>query len=70
LRANPHGRPVEPIADALLRHNVPFAFVTGHNSDELPEAFRRIPVVNKPCGHEQIVAAAASLLATNKRFGH
>jgi CheY-like chemotaxis protein len=64
IDANLHGRSVDAVASALARRNIPFAFVTGHNSDALPEAFRAFPVVNKPFGHEQVVEAAASLVAT------
>jgi two-component sensor histidine kinase/CheY-like chemotaxis protein len=64
LDANLHGSPADAIASALSLHNIPFAFVTGHNSDALPEAFRAIPVVNKPFSHEQVIEAAASLVAT------
>jgi two-component sensor histidine kinase len=63
IDANLNGRPVDAVASALARRNIPFAFVTGHNSDALPEAFRTFPVVNKPFGHEQVVEAAASLVA-------
>ena len=66
LDANLYGRPVDAIVAALSRRNVPFAFVTGHNSDGLPEAFRAIPIVSKPCRAEQIVEASVRMIARAK----
>ena len=39
LDANLHGRPVDEIARALVRRNVPFIFVTGNGRDGLPRVF-------------------------------
>ncbi|MGA2057882.1 MAG: GAF domain-containing protein [Bradyrhizobium sp.] len=63
LDANLHGSPVDLIAEALSQRHIPFAFVTGYNSHALPEAFRGIPILSKPCTSEQVVEAAASLVA-------
>ena len=62
LDANLHGRPVDEIAAALSRRNVPFAFVTGQNSDALPEEFQKLPIVDKPCRAEQIVEISARII--------
>jgi hypothetical protein len=63
LDANLHGSPVDRIAEALSQRHIPFAFVTGYNSNALPEAFRGIPILSKPCTSEQVIEAAASLVA-------
>lgn len=63
LDANLHGSPVDRIASALSQRDIPFAFVTGYNGSALPEAFRGIPVLNKPCSQEQVIEMAASLVA-------
>jgi CheY-like chemotaxis protein len=63
LDANLHGSPVDQIASALSQRDIPFAFVTGYNGSALPEAFRGIPVLNKPCSQEQVIETAVSLLA-------
>lgn len=65
LDANLHGCLVDDVATALSRHNVPFAFVTGHNSDALPKEFQTMPIVGKPCQAEQIVEAAARMVAAH-----
>jgi CheY-like chemotaxis protein len=63
LDANLHGDPVDLIASTLSQRHVPFAFVTGYNSNALPEAFRGIPILSKPCTSEQVIEAAAHLVA-------
>jgi two-component sensor histidine kinase/CheY-like chemotaxis protein len=63
LDANLHGSPVDQIAEALSQRHIPFAFVTGYNSNALPEAFRGIPILSKPCTSEQVIEAAAGLVA-------
>jgi CheY-like chemotaxis protein len=42
IDANLHGRSVDAVASALARRNIPFAFVTGHNSDALPGSLSRV----------------------------
>lgn len=64
LDASLHGQPVHEVATALTRRNVPFLFVTGHGPDSLPEAFRGVAILSKPCSHRQVVDAAAQLVAT------
>jgi two-component sensor histidine kinase/CheY-like chemotaxis protein len=63
LDANLHGDPVDLIADALSRRDIPFAFVTGYSGNALPEAFRAIPVLSKPCSSEQVIETAIGLVA-------
>lgn len=60
--ANLRGQPVDAIAIALSARNVPFAFATGYGKDGLPQGFRDIPILSKPFGPEQVVAAAIRLL--------
>lgn len=64
LDANLHGRPVDEIASALMRRKVPFVFVTGHGRDGLPESFRKVAILTKPCSHQQVIDAAAQLVTT------
>jgi PAS domain S-box-containing protein len=63
LDGNLHGQPVDEIASALTRHNVPFVFVTGYGRDSLPRAFQHVALVNKPFSPPQLLEAAAMLLA-------
>jgi PAS domain S-box-containing protein len=65
LDGNLGGRPVDEIAAALTRQNVPFAFVTGYGRDALPPAFRDAVTVEKPFAQHQLVAALERILATS-----
>jgi PAS domain S-box-containing protein len=62
LDGNLHGQPVDEIAAALTRHNVPFMFVTGYGRAGLPQAFRAAPVLAKPFQQQQMLDAATLLL--------
>lgn len=62
LDANLHGRPVDEIAAALTRRNIPFLFVTGYDRDSLPEAFRSAAILNKPFSREQLHEAISKLV--------
>jgi PAS domain S-box-containing protein len=46
--ANLRGKPVDEVAAALTRRNVPFAFVTGYDRASLPQAFQSAAMVSKP----------------------
>lgn len=48
LDYNLAGHSSEPVADCLLRHNVRFAFLTGHGPRHLPPRFQEVPVLQKP----------------------
>jgi PAS domain S-box-containing protein len=62
LDANLHGRPVEPIAAALIRRNIPFVVVTGYGRDGLGSTFPHVPVLTKPVTDEQLIAAVDGLV--------
>ncbi len=57
LDANLHGRPVDAIAAALTRREVPFVFVTGYGRAGLPTAFQQAPVLSKPVSDDQLIEA-------------
>jgi PAS domain S-box-containing protein len=63
LDGNLRGRPVDDIAAALTRRNVPFIFVTGYGRESLPRAFAKAPVLGKPFSLQQLLEAAGQLLA-------
>jgi CheY-like chemotaxis protein len=50
-----------PLADTLMRRNVPFIFATAYAPDEIPERFRRVPQVTKPYTMQDIVGALSAL---------
>lgn len=62
LDANLHGEPVDTIAGALVRRNIPFVFVTGYGRAGLPEALQHVPVVPKPFSEQQLVDALTTAL--------
>ncbi len=62
LDANLSGEPVDAIAAALTRANVPFVFVTGYSRESLPAAFASAPVLSKPFTSEQLCEVAHSCL--------
>ncbi len=61
LDANLHGKPVDAIASALTRKNIPFVFVTGYGRESLPEAFRQAAVLAKPFSDKQLLDAIVAL---------
>jgi CheY-like chemotaxis protein len=63
LDANLHGRPVTAVAAALMRHGIPFAFVTGYDREALPESFRHLAVLRKPFNDRQLLETVTSLVA-------
>src|SRR5262249_12681676 len=62
LDNNLRGEPVDEIAAALTRRKVPFLFVTGYGSENLPRAFGKVALVAKPFSQQQLVEAAAQLV--------
>jgi CheY-like chemotaxis protein len=56
-------RSVGPVADALARKGVPFAFVTAYSPDSLPAAHRERPYVHKPFLDGEIRSVLETLLA-------
>ncbi len=59
--ANLAGRPVDELASALTRRNIPFAFVTGYGRDALPVAFGEGIVLDKPFTQEQLLTMVGQL---------
>jgi two-component sensor histidine kinase len=62
LDANLKGRPVDDIAAALTRRNVPFVFVTGYGRESLPRAFATAPLLAKPFSQAQLLEVATQLV--------
>lgn len=48
LDVNIAGQMVFPVAHALQRRGIPFAFATGYGEQGLPEDFRQRPIISKP----------------------
>jgi DNA-binding response OmpR family regulator len=62
LDVNLAGRPIDEIAAALSRKNVPFAFATGYGRKALPRAFQEAVVLHKPFNHAELLAVVEVLL--------
>ena len=63
LDANLVGNPVDDIAVALARNDIPFIFVSGYNRDSLPKAFDAVELLLKPFDASRLLAAVAKLVA-------
>jgi CheY-like chemotaxis protein len=66
LDANLRGDPVDEVAAALIRHNIPFAFVTGYGRQALPESFARATVLTKPFTQEQLLRTVSQLVESDR----
>jgi CheY-like chemotaxis protein len=62
LDGNLHGKPVDEVAAALARRNVPFVFVTGYDAQSLPCAYAKTAILAKPFSPEQLLEAATQLV--------
>jgi DNA-binding response OmpR family regulator len=56
LDINLSGTMVYPLADELLARGIPFLFLTGYSQANLPEQFRGVTRLNKPCDPAQLIA--------------
>jgi two-component sensor histidine kinase len=61
LDGNLQGDPVDSIATALTNKAIPFLFVTGYGSENLPAAFDHIGIVSKPFDTQHLLAAVNAL---------
>jgi DNA-binding response OmpR family regulator len=56
LDVNLNGTMVYPLADDLLARSVPFLLLSGYSPSNLPERFRAVTRLNKPCDPELLIA--------------
>lgn len=70
LDINLRGTMAFPLADMLLKFQIPFVFVTGYDCSSLPPKFRHITCLSKPCDEEDIVRFLAELPARSNPFDH
>jgi PAS domain S-box-containing protein len=62
LDVNLGGRKVDELAAALTRLDIPFAFLTGYERKDLPQAFRQAPMLAKPFSRAEVIDALGELL--------
>lgn len=64
LDINLGGETVYPVADALSRLGVPFAFVTGYGGESVDHRFAQVKRLEKPIGFENLRATVQALCET------
>lgn len=62
LDANLMGDLATEVAHALRKRGIPFLFLTGYSSSQLPEDMRSEVVIEKPASEKDVVAAVLRLL--------
>jgi DNA-binding response OmpR family regulator len=55
-----------PVADALLEHRVPFAFLTGHNQASMRGRYPGILTITKPFNVGEVATLVGSLLKARR----
>jgi two-component SAPR family response regulator len=59
-----------PLADALLRNNVPFLFASAYDRADVPSRFCEIPHVTKPYAMDDLIHTLAELARTRSANTH
>ncbi|GLQ52337.1 response regulator [Dyella flava] len=65
LDINLAGQPSFPLADVLQERGVPFVFASGYGESGVPDAYRHVPVLQKPYDMAEIQAFITTLLKEN-----
>lgn len=60
LDMNVHGAHAFPAAEALRERGVPFVFASGYGQVGTPDAWRDVPVLQKPFSRDQLAEALAA----------
>ncbi|WP_083992198.1 hypothetical protein [Bradyrhizobium embrapense] len=55
-----------PLADELIRVGKPFLFATGYDANAIPERFRHVQRLEKPCDVGAVATAVITLCPTEK----
>lgn len=56
------------LADRLRQADIPFLIASGYSSHSLPERFRAVPQVEKPCDVEKLLDSLLALMAERNRM--
>lgn len=62
LDINLQGFNVRPVAQAITQRGLPFFFLTGYGSRGVPDGFKGLPVLDKPCTPEALRCTIDSAL--------
>jgi CheY-like chemotaxis protein len=63
LDINLQGFNVRPVAEAISQRGLPFFFLTGYGSRGVPDEFKGLPVLDKPCTPEQLRSTIDTVLS-------
>jgi len=63
LDINVGGQSIAPIAEVIERRGLPFLFVTGYRSHDLPESFSERPLLRKPFAILRLKVAIEAVLS-------
>jgi|SRR6266851_34907 CheY-like chemotaxis protein len=66
LDVNLNGKPISPVADALVARGMPFVFATGYGEGGLPDIYRDRPTLKKPFQLESLKHTLQSALARDQ----
>lgn len=66
LDTNLNGEMVYPVASELALRGVPFLFLTGYDSSNLPEHFRPTPRMSKPFDHLHLIDQVKSIMSKQR----
>lgn len=66
LDINLNGTMVYPLAEELRARGIPFLFLTGYGSLDLPEEFRALPRLSKPYNAAALAAEIKRILPTER----
>jgi DNA-binding response OmpR family regulator len=67
LDINLAGVRIDPVADALCKHDVPFVFVSGYATGALPAAYAERPRICKPFKMTELLGALSNLLTLQQK---
>lgn len=69
LDINLRGTMAYPVAEMLTEYQIPFIFVTGYECSAVPEPFKAMPCLNKPCSEQELLMVLAGLPARQQGPG-
>lgn len=61
LDVNLNGHPITPVAEVLIERGVPFVFASGYGRRGIPDAFGRVPLLQKPFQADALARALAAV---------
>ena len=63
LDINMNGQMAYSVADAVAARRIPFVFLSGYSASTLPDRFRTVPTISKPCDPAILTRKLHELLA-------